>query len=181
MKKKRVVISGGPGAGKTTLVKRLRELGYSVFDEYSRTLIKLAQKEGKSRYFISNPHEFSEALLTGRINQFEAFYEEQTNTPFVFFDRGIHDIYAYLKAIGKDSQSWYDIVSKFQYDLVFLLAPWEEIYKLDDQRTETFDEAIHYFSFIKTIYSKSHTVIQVPEGTISSRVAFIQAKLKSYE
>ena len=181
MKKKRIVISGSPGAGKTTLVEELKKLGYPTFDEYSRTLIEAAKKEGKNQYFLSDPQEFSEALFTGRKKQFEAFEELQIDSRFVFFDRGIHDIYAYLMAIGKDSQFWHDRVSKFQYDLVFLLAPWKKIYKIDAQRTETFEEAMHYFPFIKTVYDQTHKIILIPEGSVASRIAFIQAKLKSYE
>lgn len=181
MKQKRIVISGSPGAGKTTLIEGLKELGYPAFDEYSRTLLEAAKKKGKNRYFLSDPQEFSEALFVGRKKQFEAFERFQMDSKFVFFDRGIHDIYAYLKAIGKASQSWYDRVSKFQYDLVFLLAPWEEIYKIDEQRSETFEEAMLYFPYIKMAYKQAHKVILVPEGSVASRIASIQAKLKSYE
>ena len=69
MKKKRIVISGGPGSGKTTLINSLNKLGYSTFDEYSRTLIEKAKNEGKNRYFLSDPYLFSEALFTGRKKQ----------------------------------------------------------------------------------------------------------------
>ena len=181
MKKKRIVISGGPGSGKTTLIERLKDLGYSTFGEYSRTLIETAKNEGKNQYFQSNPQEFSEALFSGRKIQFEAFEKIKTDSPYVFYDRGIHDIYAYLKAIDKDSKSWYNRVSEFQYDLVFLLAPWKEIYVTDHQRIENFDEAKHYYSFIKNIYSQSHKIIQVPNGVVESRINFIKVKLKSYE
>ena len=71
MKKKRIVISGGPGAGKTALVEGLKIQGYTTVAEYSRTLIEIAKKEGKSRYFLSDPIEFSEALFLGRKKQFE--------------------------------------------------------------------------------------------------------------
>lgn len=181
MKKKRIVISGSPGSGKTTLIERFGDLGHPIFSEYSRTLIEAAIKEGKNQYFQSNPQEFSEALFSGRKKQFEALEELKIDSPYVFYDRGIHDIYAYLKAINKDSKFWYDRVSKFQYDLVFLLAPWKEIYITDHQRLETFDESKHYYSFIKYIYSQSHKIIQVPEGNVESRINFINVKLKSYE
>ena len=46
-KNKKIVISGGPGSGKTTLVNLLRLKGYECIDEFSRTLIKRAQKQGE--------------------------------------------------------------------------------------------------------------------------------------
>ena len=178
MKKKRIVISGGPGAGKTTLVNGLNKLGYSTFDEYSRTLIEKAKIEGKNRYFLSDPYVFSEALFTGRKKQYEDLYKLNAKLPYVFFDRGIHDIHAYLKAIGKDTKSWEKRVSEFQYDLVFLLSPWKDIYEEDEQRTESFEEAAHYFSFIEAVYKQSHKIVYVPQDTVASRISFIEDKVR---
>ena len=183
MKKKRIVISGGPGAGKTALVEGLKIKGYTTVAEYSRTLIEIAKKEGKSRYFLSDPIEFSEALFLGRKKQFELLNDKSIDlhTPYVFFDRGIHDIYAYLKAIGQESKSWYDRISEYQYDLVFLLTPWEAIYRQDEQRAETFEEASNYFSFIEATYRDAHKVICIPQRSVAERIAFVKDTLKQYE
>ncbi|MEC7173627.1 MAG: AAA family ATPase, partial [Bacteroidota bacterium] len=43
---KKIVISGGPGSGKTTLVNLLKDKGYRCFEEFSRILIDRAQKSG---------------------------------------------------------------------------------------------------------------------------------------
>ena len=181
--KKRVVITGGPGAGKTSLINELNTLGYPTFSEYSRTLIEKAQNEGKLNYFLSEPHRFSEALFQGRKIQFEKITEvkKAKNSSFVFYDRGIHDIYAYLKAINHHSEAWYQKVTKFQYDMVFLLEPWETIYKQDEHRLETFEEAKNYFSFIQEIYMERHRVVLVPKSSVSSRVVFIEEYLKNHE
>ena len=180
LKKKRIVISGGPGAGKSTLIKALHKLGYPTHEEYSRTLIDAAKKEGQSRAFLSDPHAFSEALFIGRKQQYEALHDFHSSQPYVFFDRGIHDIYAYLKAIGKDTAEWHKKVAAFQYDLVFLLSPWEAIYKADAERTETFEEAEHYFLFIEKVYKQSHKIIYVPHDTVDTRISFIIEKLNEH-
>ena len=54
-KNKKIVISGGPGSGKTTLVNLLRVKGYECIDEFSRTIIKRAQKQGENNFFKSQP------------------------------------------------------------------------------------------------------------------------------
>ena len=63
MKNKRIVISGSPGAGKTSIIKGLKDKGYTVFEEYSRTLIDEGKASGKTNFFLSNPGEFSEFSL----------------------------------------------------------------------------------------------------------------------
>jgi predicted ATPase len=58
------------------------------------------------------------------------------------------------------------------------LSPWKEIYQEDEQRTENFEEAAHYFSFIETVYKQSHEIVYVPQDTVASRISFIEDKLK---
>jgi predicted ATPase len=65
--------------------------------------------------------------------------------------------------------------------MVFLLEPWETIYKQDEHRLETFEEAKNYFSFIQEIYMERHRVVLVPKSSVSSRVVFIEEYLKNHE
>ena len=43
----KIVISGGPGGGKTTIINALNQLGYFCYDEISRDLIEKGIKSGK--------------------------------------------------------------------------------------------------------------------------------------
>ena len=183
MKKKRIVITGGPGAGKTSLIDELCTKGYRTHAEYSRSLIQKAQSEGTLNYFLSHPQEFSEALFEGRKHQYHNIPTnlEVHDSPYVFFDRGIHDIYAYLKAINQHSETWYQRMIEFQYDLVFLLEPWPDIYTQDEHRKESFQEAERYFSEIHHVYREQHQVILVPKESIALRTAFIENYLRDYE
>ena len=70
-KNNKIVISGGPGSGKTTLVNFLRLKGYECIDEFSRTIIKRAQKKGESNIFKSKPLYFSKELWKGRKEQYK--------------------------------------------------------------------------------------------------------------
>ncbi|MDA7736595.1 AAA family ATPase, partial [Flavobacteriaceae bacterium] len=156
--------------------------GYNVFEEFSRTIIEEGKAKGKANFFLSDPHEFSERLFLGRKEQFETAntLKVEPTKPYVFFDRGIHDTYAYLNALGEASTYWEELVGAFKYDLVFLLEPWESIYKSDAQRMETFDEAQLYFSFIKKIYFQDHPVVFVPNVSIEERVSFILEYLNDW-
>ncbi|MEK9614247.1 MAG: ATP-binding protein [Flavobacteriaceae bacterium] len=176
MQNKRVVISGAPGAGKTSLIEGLQARGYETFQEYSRTLIEEGKKQGKSNFFLSDPQEFSERIFLGRKAQFEAAHtlEKDVKNALVFYDRGIHDIQAYLEAIHQSNSSWENRVRLFQYDFVFLVEPWEAIYQKDKQRLESFQQAEMYFPFIERIFEKNHTVVLIPKMSIEDRIEFVE-------
>ena len=38
----RIVLTGGPGVGKTSLIKALDEIGYTTFNEAARRVIQLS-------------------------------------------------------------------------------------------------------------------------------------------
>ena len=179
-KNKRVVISGSPGSGKTAVIEGLKNKGYSVFEEFSRSLIKDSQSKGITNLFLSAPLKFSKQLLEVREKQFidsEKIF--QAKNQVVFFDRGIHDIHAYLNAIGQENLNLKEKVYSFEYDLVFLLTPWEEIFKKDNERLENFSQAKMYYPYIKKVYSIQHKVIELPQRSIEERISFIEYFLNS--
>jgi predicted ATPase len=177
---KRIVISGSPGGGKTSIIEGLKENGYTTFKEYSRTVIQAAQKAGTANLFATSPISFSEELLKGRKQQFEQANHYSTQNNVVFYDRGIHDTYAYLEAVGKATPAWEERVFQYRYDFVFLVTPWREIYKKDAQRLETFEQAEMYYPFINEVYSKQHEIIEVPQLNILERISFIESYIKTY-
>ena len=67
----KIVITGGPGTGKSSIIKKLDNQGYHVFHETSREIIKKYKKLGHDQLFLSNPIKFSEILLKNRIQQFK--------------------------------------------------------------------------------------------------------------
>ena len=70
MNKELIVITGGPGTGKTTIINGLLEKGYTCFPEISREIINDARKQGFEQLFLEKPLLFSELLLEGRRKQF---------------------------------------------------------------------------------------------------------------
>ena len=72
MEKEIVVITGGPGTGKTTIIDALIEQGYSCFPEISRQITLEAKKQGIEQLFLEKPLLFSELLLEGRKKQYQS-------------------------------------------------------------------------------------------------------------
>jgi predicted ATPase len=178
LKSKRIVISGGPGSGKTSLISRLEKEGHTCMHEISRDVIIAAQKEGITQLFLESPMLFSQKLLEGRLEQF--IQASVFSEPFVFYDRGMPDITAYMDYID----SYYPLnfsetCCANRYDAVFLLPPWKAIYRQDNERYESFEQAEELYQFLLKSYQKyDYPVIEVPIGTIEKRINFMLDKLK---
>lgn len=177
MKTKRIVITGGPGSGKTTLIDHLEEKGYTCMHEISRSVTKKAQQEGIDQLFLKAPILFSELLLKGRKVQFEE--ADQIDTKMLFYDRGLPDVTAYMHYFHTRYPSFFDETCRnYRYDMVFLLPPWEAIYQRDSERYESFEEAERIYTHLKDGYTNyQYDVCEVPVGSVEDRIEFILAKI----
>lgn len=173
MKNSKIVITGGPGTGKTSVIKVLEENKYICLHEISREITREAQKNGISQYFLEQPLLFSELLLEGRIKQYEE--AGKLSSKITFLDRGIPDVVAYMDYFGNEYPSVFTEACKtYLYDKVFILPPWKAIYTSDNERYETYEEATAIHSFIIESYKKSgYDPIEVPLGNLKERASFI--------
>jgi predicted ATPase len=170
---KKIVITGGPGSGKTVLIKHLQDLGYNCMHEISRSITIEAQRQGIEQLFLKDPLLFSEKLMKGRLKQFQASLKSEG--PYLFFDRGLPDVTAYMDYKLTNYPFHFDeLCNLHRYDSVFLLPPWEDIYEQDNERYETFEEAKQIYRFLIGGYKKYNYVInEVPSSSIESRTNYI--------
>ena len=172
------MISGSPGGGKTKIIELLKERGFTVFEEYSRSLIEELKSDEIINPFLKKPEKFSRRLFKERSGQyFDSMNIKKSKGNLVFFDRGVHDIYAYLLAIGKANETWKKKITNFKYDFVFLVKPWIDIYKNDYQRMEPFESAKNYYTFIKKTYKITNEVIEIPKTSVEKRADFVETYL----
>ncbi|MDX1463410.1 MAG: ATP-binding protein [Marinirhabdus sp.] len=173
----RVVIIGGPGTGKSTLIHELERLGHDCMHEISRSVTLEAQKEGIDQLFLAQPLLFSQKLLEGRLQQFHDAH--QFNGSYLFYDRGLPDVPIYMDYLGtRYPDQFKDTCREHQYDHVFLLPPWEEIYRQDNERYESFKIATKLYSYLKHGYKDfGYTPVEVPIGTVEERISFIREQL----
>ena len=174
----KIVITGGPGTGKSTVIKELEKRNFSCMPEISRDVTINAQKDGTEQLFLTKPLLFSELLLEGRVNQY--IEAELRNENLVFFDRGIPDVHAYMNYISIDYPSTYVTKSNlYRYDYIFLMPPWEEIYISDNERYENFEQGLAIHNHLERTYKElNYKIIEVPTGTIKERANFILATIR---
>lgn len=179
MNPKRIVITGGPGTGKSTLIKLFERNGYPCLHEVSREVILQARKEGHEQLFLNNPILFSEKLIEGRLKQFHQLTDFDQN--IVFYDRGLHDVIAYLNYIKSEFPTeMHQACENHFYDLVFILPPWKDIYTNDNERYESFSEAKKIHFYLKNTYKNyNYLPIEVPKLPVEQRLSFILEKIKN--
>ncbi|MDD2822192.1 MAG: ATP-binding protein [Flavobacterium sp.] len=177
MQKEIIVIIGGPGTGKTSIIEKLIANGHCCYPEISRQVTLEAQKQGIEQLFLKNPLLFSELLLEGRKKQFESACNEPHEV--VFLDRGIPDVLAYMHYIGDSYPSFFDAACREHiYTRIFILPPWEEIYVSDRERYENFEQAkLIYNHLTETYQNYGYELIEVPKDSVDNRILFILDKI----
>lgn len=177
MKTKKIVITGGPGTGKSSIIKELEKNGFFCFHEISREITAKAQKQGIDQLFLEKPILFSEKLLKARIGQYIKASKNQGIK--VFLDRGIPDVVAYMDFFGTSYPEMFNEACRnYRYNDIFLLPPWEKIYETDNERYESFEQACLIYDFLKKTYiTFGYSPIEVPLDSVKIRCEFIVSNI----
>lgn len=173
----RIIITGGPGFGKTSIISELASRGYSVSHEKAREVIKEQMDLGSDFLPWLDVSSFSkyvvEKIMTEKLN----------DGSLMFFDRGIPDVLGYLKnaLIDFDELFYTEGVKKMNYaKKVFFVPPWESIYVTDNQRKETYQQALSISNHIKGVYIElGYQLVDIPIGSVEFRTDFIISELPS--
>lgn len=185
LKTKRIVVTGGPSTGKTTVIEALEQEGYHCFEEVIRAMTVAKKAEGNDVVFESNPIvsvadplAFNQMILDARIAQFESSL--QSTDELVFFDRGIPDVLAYMDCFDQEYDASFKAAAvAHRYDVIFLMPPWKEIHVVDNERFESYEESLRVNACLEHAYTSfGYDIQRVPKDTISNRVDFILERIK---
>ena len=183
--KNKIVITGAPGTGKTLLVKTLEAEGYYCFPEVIRDMTAAAKKGTTAKpvatnplVFVDDPMQFNKALLEGRRAHFEIALG--LSESLCFFDRGMPDVLAYMDYFGQSyPEEFIKTCKEHRYTHIFILPPWEDIFTSDNERMESFQQALDLHEHLMAIYQQFGYQINIlPKTTVSERVAILLETIK---
>lgn len=167
----RVVISGGPGAGKTALLDELSRRGFACVAEVARRLIQEQVRDGGDALPWGDRARYCELMLTRSIESFR----ENDSMVVTFFDRGIPDTLCYARLVGLPEARIVEACRRYRYARrVFLAPPWQEIYVVDEERRQSFDEAVRTYALMVRVYEEcGYEVVEIPRVAVAERADFV--------
>ncbi len=171
IKKEIYIVTGGPGFGKTSIIKELAKQGYKTGSEYAREIIEEQTKLNGEILPWKNIKAFQAEVLKKRIQ----FFESVNKNEMAFADRGVPDQLAFAKFRGFSPKLLQEKVKKYRYaDFVFITMPSEKHFRQDHIRKESYEQAKKMHYAICTMYEKwGYVLVHVPFLDVNSRVKFI--------
>jgi predicted ATPase len=159
----KVVLTGGPCVGKSTLIRKLEERGFPVVHEVATAVIN----DGGPDPCID--HEAFQYEVLRRQRHAEATLEQ---VPLLFLDRGALDGIPYREIYGRRVPGFFADLQPGMYDACFLLdpLPWEA----DGVRYESADFTTEIQPYFGRVYeNKDIPVVQVPVADPETRLNYI--------
>jgi predicted ATPase len=172
------VITGGPGAGKTTLLRELERRGFCCVPEIAREIIREEVATHGEALPWANTLRYTQLMLDRSVICYQQYASASRVT---FIDRGLPDVLCYAQIINLEATA--EIQSACEtcrYNpKVFIAPPWKEIYSTDEERKETFADAVKVYERMVEVYRQcGYHLIELPRVSATARADFVLANLE---
>jgi len=183
---KKIILTGGPHAGKSSTLKEIEARGHLIIEESAIEVISslegLLGKQEYTRWRNENFPAF--ATLIGHRQKSLEYKVNTYNVTHVFIDRGRIDLAAFIDFFGHSmTQDSRNLVESTDYDKVFLLEIIEPFN--DRQETGRSEDRDTAYGIQETIYKTyqdyGYDVIRVPQMPLIDRAAFITKRALELE
>lgn len=167
------IFTGGPGVGKTTVLDELEGRNFRCVQEVARQVIKEQPETISKDPEWRRGTEFPELTLKRSVELYLS--ENSGNSGITFFDRGIIDSFSHPE-MDKSA------ANAFRYNkTVFIFPPWKEIYRMDEERIQTYEESVNvYYKVIKIYTELDYELLEVPKAGVKERADFIITNVKRF-
>ncbi len=176
---KRIVITGGTYAGKSSIIELFKQDGFNVIPDVGLEIIRqlnndLGQKEQK-QFRANHPLKFYLKIIKKQLE-----YEGGLNNEPAIFDRGVYDYIAMIKLKEiRIPPSLMQLVKKFTYDIVFVLDTLSDFkMRSTSGRSLSKEDSFKLNQLVKELYEKlGCKIILVKEMSLKERYEFIKKHL----
>jgi len=147
----RVILTGGPGVGKTTVLRELALLGYAVVDESARAIIRERLAAGLPPR--PEPVVFASEILRRDMAKYNQTPEGKAWT---FFDRSPLEALGMLhEAAPMPPSELAALTGDLHFHRsVFVLPPWPDIYRQDGERDHSVRHCFAVHESIVSLYAR---------------------------
>lgn len=176
----KVVIDGGPGTGKTSIIKELKKRKYKVVPEAARIIFA----RDKRRWDRTKAHlkQLQEEIWSLGLKHYQQTLKSK-RTGIIFFDRGIIGALGYFILGGIHiSKNHLKEARKSRFDYIFIPEPLpRKFYETDKVRCEDYKKSLSIHNKIVSEYRKfGYKPIKVPFASVKERTDFILKRIKSF-
>lgn len=179
----RYVITGGPGVGKTSIIRHLKEMGYHVVGEAATDVIRHSLDKGIEKPWDKEyKSDFNDEILDLQQHR----QNEIPDTGLVFFDRSMIDTFTYaiipmggtksLEIMASKVQSVID--KQFYHQTVFFIDNLNGCEK-NEIRHENLDQLHMIEKHLEQSYlALGYTVVHITKDTVENRAKQILAHIE---
>ncbi len=173
-----VIITGGPGTGKTTALLELEKRGIRHAPEVARQIIREQVQAGGSAVPWADREAYFHLMLQRSVESFRAHCGAADLT---FADRGLPDTLAYARLIGLNGIGRIQRAGRrYRYaPFAFVAPPWEAIYQTDSERKQAYEEVSRtHDHLVETYRACGYELIELPRMPPADRAEFMLATLR---